>query len=117
MTTVWDKIEVWDKNGACNQCGYMPFVLSEFCTECNERQKIISVKTIKLSEIAKLQQQDDNRQDINYLQFKNINIDDEEKYMNCPLTNMKNYGYEEPLVKRIQKIINRIKTNNIKNKK
>ena len=25
----------WDKNGACVECGYTPFQLTEFCSQCN----------------------------------------------------------------------------------
>ena len=30
---------VWDKSGACIECGYMPFQLTTFCMECDETKQ------------------------------------------------------------------------------
>lgn len=40
----------WDKNGACVECGYIPFQLTEICSECNPTK--IS-KNINISEKIK----------------------------------------------------------------
>lgn len=37
---------VWDKNGACVECGFMPFNLTEICSECNPTNVVDDINHI-----------------------------------------------------------------------
>ena len=42
----------WDKNGACVECGYTPFQLTEFCSQCNPTKISKNIKeNIKIKNI------------------------------------------------------------------
>jgi len=57
---------VWDKNGACVECGFMPFNLTKICTECNPTSIVDDIKNKCAEEIIKLEN-DLHEQGINYI--------------------------------------------------
>jgi hypothetical protein len=122
---------VWDKNGACVECGFMPFNLTEFCTECNPINIVDDVKNNCAEEIIKLED-DLHEQGINYIinNAKGINylIDNDVKfiinnkeqfdefdkllreykhmeYSVCNFTHQRKYYPQEQLTSRVQEYI------------
>jgi len=72
---------IWDTNGSCVVCGYMPFELTEFCTECNCTNIINYVKNTCGDEIIQLEN-NLHEHGVNYLLDIKIHyiINDEEDY-------------------------------------
>lgn len=114
----------WDENGSCVQCGYIPFELTEFCTECNDDDVLTCNKNEKNMYIYTIIQLENDlrEQGVNYLLNNNIKfiINSQEEYVEldkflrnykhndyslCPFTNMKIYNPSEQLQSRVQKFL------------
>jgi len=116
----------WDKNGACNNCGYIPFTITYYCPQCNTIQEILELNTIYNNKIINLEN-GLHTYGVNYLYIENINIPNidslkiylmldkllrEYKHLNftiCHWNYVTIYDPKEQLVNRIEKFLLDIK--------
>ena len=114
---------IWDKNGVCNNCGYIPFTITHYCPQCNTIQEILELNTIYNNKIINLEN-GLHTHGVNYLCIENINIPNidiiMQKYLqldkllrvykhldftNCPWNYVKIYDPREQLITRIEKFL------------
>jgi hypothetical protein len=110
----------WDNNGACVECGYTPFQLTEFCSECNPTK--ISNK-FKENEKIKNIEEGLFQHGVQYLFMKDLvgmpiiyqdDYDDLDKYLRTykhvnyfitPFTGEKVFDPEKQLVTRVKEFL------------
>ena len=113
---------IWDKNGACNNCGYIPFTITHYCPQCNTIQEILELNTIYNNKIINLEN-GLHTHGLNYLYIENINIPNIDSlkiylmldkllrvykhldFTNCPWNYVTIYDPREQLITRIEKFL------------
>jgi hypothetical protein len=118
----------WDNNGACVECGYTPFQLTEFCSQCNP------TKISKFNENEKIKNIEEGliEHGVQYLFMKDLigmpiiyqdDYDDLDKYLRTykhvnydtsPFSEEKEFDSEKQLVIRVKEFLKkRIEYNSI----